>query len=341
MNCSSCRARRGRRSSLRYGAKMLRSRCSLKHCLVSAQQSSVTHFFEGAAFSAITEPPLAGRTIGAYTLERPLGEGGMGTVWLGRRSDGRYEGKRGRQVPQPSALLGSRRRRALCARRQHAGAPDASEHRAPARCRSRQRPMGGQPYLVLEYIDGVPIDRWCDATRCRSIARLRLFLDVLARGRHAHSNLVLHRDLKPSNILVTRERRGEAARLRHRQAARRADRRGGLTDRADAAGGRAFTPEYAAPEQVQGGDVTTATDVYALGVLLYVLLAGVHPTARPAKAPMERLRSVIETEPASALRSGGRGRRGAQRRGGGARRDAARSSAARCAATSTTSARRR
>jgi serine/threonine-protein kinase len=156
---------------------------------------------------------------------------------------------------------------------------------------------GGQPYLVLEYVEGEPIDRWCDSNALSIEARVRLFLDVLAAIAHAHNKLILHRDLKPSNILVTKDGRvklldfGIAKLLDDEAIPVQASE---LTQQA----GRAFTPEYAAPEQVQGQDVSTATDVYALGVLLYLLLTGQHPTSASAKTPVERLQAVVNTEPA-------------------------------------------
>ena len=259
-----------------------------------AQESllDAERFLEGSALEAEAEPSLAGRTLGAYTIERALGAGGMGSVWLARRSDGRYEATVAVKLLN-LALLG-RGGAARFAREGEVLARLAHPH--IARLLDAGVAEGGQPYLVLEYVDGESIDRWCDDHRLGVEARVRLALDVLDAVAHAHSNLVLHRDLKPSNILVTADGQVKLldfgiAKLLGAAAA------GGAPTELTQVGGRAFTPDYAAPEQVQGGDVTTATDVYALGVLLYVLLAGVHPTARPGEAPMERLRSVSETDP--------------------------------------------
>ena len=241
----------------------------------------------------LRETTPAGQTFGAYTVERELGQGGMGSVWLAHRTDGRFEGQVAIKFLN-AGLLGRggaerfAREGNILARLAHPNIARLLDAGVAA--------GGAQPYLVLEYIDGVPIDRYCDDHALDITARVRLFLDVLAAVAHAHNRLILHRDLKPSNILVTAT--GEVKLLDFGIAK--------LLDDADAgaapteltqAAGRAFTLNYAAPEQLQGGDVTTATDVYALGVLLYLLLGGAHPTAGATTAPLEQMRAVIETEP--------------------------------------------
>lgn len=240
----------------------------------------------------MTPPPgLEGKRIGNYTLERELGEGGMGSVWLARRSDGRYDG-----LVAVKFLHGGLTGHAAAERFAHEGLIlGRLTHRNIARLLDAGVLDGRQPYLMLEYIDGQPIDRHCEAAGLDVKQRVRLFLDVLAAVAHAHTRLILHRDLKPSNILVTAE--GEVKLLdfgiaklldesEHGEA-------GDITRRA----GRAFTPQYAAPEQLQGGDVTTATDVYSLGVLLYALLSGQHPTVGRTDALLDQMRAVVETEP--------------------------------------------
>jgi eukaryotic-like serine/threonine-protein kinase len=238
------------------------------------------------------ETELTGHVIGGYTLDRPLGQGGMGSVWLAHRSDGLYEGNAAVKFLNLALVA-----RGGTERFQREGSFLARlAHPHIARLIDAGVVNGGQPYLVLEYIEGEQIDRWCDAKTLSIEARVRLFLDVLAAVAHAHNNLILHRDLKPSNILVTRD--GDVKLLDFGIAKLLSDEitPAGATALTQEAG-RVFTPEHAAPEQVQGQDVTTATDVYALGVLLYILLSGQHPTALKTNTPLERLQAVIATEP--------------------------------------------
>ena len=247
-------------------------------------------FLEGGALQP--DASLEGQIIGGYTLDRPIGHGGMGSVWLGHRSDGRYEGQVAVKFLNLALVA-----RGGAERFQREGSFLARlAHPHIARLIDAGVAAGGQPYLVLEYIDGEPIDCWCDAKALSIEARVRLFLDVLKAVAHAHNNLILHRDLKPSNILVTDD--GQVKLLDFGIAKLLSDEvtPGQATELTQMAG-RAFTPEYAAPEQVQGQDVTTATDVYALGVLLYVLLGGQHPTAVKTRTPVERLQAVVDTEP--------------------------------------------
>ena len=249
-------------------------------------------FLAGGPLGDGPTPELAGQRVGAYTLERPVGRGGMGSVWLGRRSDGRFEGAVAIKLLN-AALLdpvgGERFRRegSMLARLSH---PNI------ARLLDAGVTGGGQPYLVLEYVEGTRIDHYCDRLCLTAESRLHLFLDVLSAVAHAHANLIVHRDLKPSNILVSPD--GTVKLLDFGIAKLLEDGGHGaeastLTD----LGGRALTPEYAAPEQVAGESVTTATDVYASGVLLYLLLAGRHPTGDRSRTAAEHLQRVLDTEP--------------------------------------------
>jgi tetratricopeptide (TPR) repeat protein len=235
---------------------------------------------------------LAGHSIGGYTLDRPLGHGGMANVWLARRSDGRYEGQVAIKFLN-LALLGRGGAERL---RKEANALAKLAHPNITHLIDAGVAASGQPYLVLEYVEGEPIDRWCDSRALDVQARVRLFLQVLAAVSHAHGRLILHRDLKPSNILVTAD--GQAKLLDFGIAKLlEADGQSAPKTELTALGGVALTPDYAAPEQAQGADVTTATDQYSLGVLLYVLLAGSHPTANVDSTPVERLQALVDREP--------------------------------------------
>ena len=248
---------------------------------------------EARAF-LLVEPhvTLSGVELGAYTIERPLGSGGMGSVWLARRTDGRFEGRAAVKLLN-LALVSARgqarfrREGSVLARLTHPGI---------ARLLDAGVSAGGQPYLVLEYIDGVPIDEYVESHHLSRDARIKLFMQVLDAVGSAHANLIVHRDIKPSNILVTN---GGVVKLVDFGIAKLLDTDSNDRAALTAEGARALTPDFAAPEQVYGQDITTATDVYALGLLLYLLLSGHHP--RPISAENDRV--PFDTEPAS-LRSG-------------------------------------
>jgi serine/threonine-protein kinase len=233
-------------------------------------------------------PSLAGKSLGPWALERPLGQGGMGTVWLARRADGRFEGFAAIKFLSLSLAHGAgearfRREGNLLARLSH---PNI------ARLLDAGVAPTGQPYLVLERVEGIPLDQWCDQRRLPVLARLRLFRQVLDAVAHAHANLIVHRDLKPSNILVTA---GGTVKLLDFGIAKLLE-EGAEPAEATGTRDRALTVDYASPEQVRGEPVSTATDVYSLGVLLYQLLAGRHPTGAGATA-VERMHAILEVEP--------------------------------------------
>ena len=216
--------------------------------------------------------PLVGERIGAYTLERPLGRGGMGTVWLGRRSDGKYEGHVAIKLLDRRGL-GSAAAEQI---RHEASLLARLTHPNIARLFDAGVRENGQPYLILEYVEGEPINRYSRARSLTLVARLRLFLAVADAVAHAHAQLIVHRDLKPSNVLVTPE--GVVKLLDFGVAAlqsRTADDASPTT--ASESPAQALTPGYASPEQLRGEPVAAAADVYSLGVLLHVLVTGLHP----------------------------------------------------------------
>ncbi len=234
---------------------------------------------------------VAGQAIGPYRLERELGQGGMGSVWTAQRADGRFEGRVAVKFLKAGLFAAGDAGR--FAREGQILARLAHPHIARLLDAGVER---GQPYLVLEFVDGQPLDAWCREQGLGIEARVRLFLDVLAAVGHAHTRLILHRDLKPSNILVTRD--GEVKLLDFGIAKLLDDAgQGGASTELTQLAGHAYTPQYAAPEQVQQTEVTTATDVYALGVLLYQLLGGGHPTAAETQMRLDLLKAVVEQVP--------------------------------------------
>jgi eukaryotic-like serine/threonine-protein kinase len=236
------------------------------------------------------------RRIGAYRLEREIGRGGMSIVYLAERDDHQFRQtvavkliRRGLDTPD---LV-----RRFCAERQILA---SLNHPHIARLLDGGTTEDGLPYLVMEHVPGEPITEYCDRRRLTLAQRLKLFVTVARTVQHAHRNLVVHRDLKPSNILVTealRAGRGEGdVRLLDFGIAKLLD-----PDASPDAppqtrpGVRLMTPEYASPEQIDGGAVTTATDVYGLGLVLYELLCGHHPFA--PTAPGEHRRRSRDHEP--------------------------------------------
>ena len=249
-------------------------------------------FLENRRFALPNAAGLAGQKLGPYTLISQIGQGGMGSVWLARRSDGRFE--RQAAVKFVNIALAGRateerfkREGSILGRLTHPHIADLLDAGVSS---------DGQPYLILEYVDGQAIDRYCDEHKLDVDARVRLFLDVLAAVAHAHTNLIVHRDIKPSNVLVTTA--GEV-KLLDFGIAKLLEGEGqtGAATLLTHEGGSALTPQYAAPEQLTGRPVTTATDVYALSVLLYLLLCGRHPAGPGVSSPAELVKAVLDVEP--------------------------------------------
>jgi eukaryotic-like serine/threonine-protein kinase len=266
----------------------------LETLLRESASAEAEKFLESAASIAaaalsVAEPSLEGTRIGAYVIESLLGQGGSGSVWSAHRADERIGGRVAIKLLHLS-MLG------------HAGVPRFEReggilarltHPHIARFLDAGVTPGGQPFLVLDLVSGEPIDRYCDERRLDVDRRLALFDDVLAAVAHAHSHLVVHRDIKPSNILV--EADGTVKLLDFGIAKLLEEGAEGVTLTAE--GQRALTPQYAAPEQLLGAPVTTATDIYALGVLLYQLLVGQHPTSGGTTSYHEAMRATLDAEP--------------------------------------------
>lgn len=227
--------------------------------------SRVAHGFDRRFTEEPEAEPVNPGQLGPWRLLRLLGRGGMGEVWLGERSDDVVE----QRVAIKRVRVQSRdvRERLFSERRLLA----RLEHPNIARFIDAGVDESGSPWLVLEYVEGVPITAWCEQQALSLRARLQLFAKVCAAVEHAHRHLIVHRDLKPANILVNAD--GEPKLLDFGIAKL-------LDDSAQGDTVAALTPSYAAPEQLRGEAVSTATDVYALGLLLYRLLAGALPETR-------------------------------------------------------------
>ncbi len=237
------------------------------------------------------EADPAGKAIGPYRLERELGRGGMGTVYLASRADDAFERRVALKVLNPGMMSAAAEQRFLSERQILA----SLEHPLIARLYEGGTTAGGRPYLVMEYIDGTPIDRYCDRRQLDVRERLELFRQVCAAVHHAHQHLVVHRDIKPSNILVTDD--GEVRLLDFGIAKLLEPEQFPMTVEATATGLRPMTLRYASPEQVRGAAITTASDVYSLGVLLYELLTGRTPHRIEGLSPAQVERVLTDEEP--------------------------------------------
>ena len=261
---------------------------TLETLLAESRALESEGFLEDRPFPLLTQASLAGQTLGPYTIDRLISRGGMGEVWLASRSDGRFEGHCAIKF-----LAGSVMHPKLVDRFHHEGRLlGRLIHPHIARLIDAGTTETGRQYLVLEYVDGQQIDHYCQSEALSVDARVRLFLDVVLAVAHAHSHLIIHRDLKPSNVLVTRN--GAVKLLdfgigKLLPADEQSQDGAALTRVEDVV----LTPEYAAPEQLFGDAPSTATDVYQLGMLLYVLLAGKHPIATSGSRS-ERIKAALD-----------------------------------------------
>ena len=231
-----------------------------------------------------------GDQIGPYRLVRLLGRGGMGAVYLAERSDGVFRKQVALKLVR-RGLVDDLLSRFTYERQILAGL----DHPNIARLYDGGTTDDGRPYFVMEYVDGLTITDYCDQRRLTTKQRLVLFSTVCRAVQYAHANLVIHRDLKPSNILVTDE--GTVKLLDFGIAKLLDEEAIDQTVPQTQAGQHLMTPEYASPEQIRGETITTATDVYQLGVLLYELLTGRRPYRLPSRVRFEVERAILEDEP--------------------------------------------
>jgi len=244
-----------------------------------------------AAQQITAAPDLTGQVIGAYRIVRLLGEGGMGRVYLAERADELYQ----QQVAIKLVQTGAGRTRDLLMRFSAERQILANlVHPNIARLLDAGLTPDGLPYLVMEYVEGTPLDRFAMDHSLSIAQRLDLFRDVCSAVEYAHRNLVVHRDIKPANILVTPQ---GAPMLLDFGIAKLLQSPGSVGESLTRESERLMTPEYASPEQVRGKAITTSTDVYALGGLLFTLLTGRPPFRIQSTDPLEVARIICDQEP--------------------------------------------
>jgi tetratricopeptide (TPR) repeat protein/tRNA A-37 threonylcarbamoyl transferase component Bud32/TolB-like protein len=278
-------------------AAVLDARCGNDTALRAEVESLLGAYADASAFletpAAVPalDPvePYIGQMFGSYLIERAIGHGGMGTVYLARRADNTFDRrvaiKTVRRGMDSAAVIGRfRNERQILA---------ALDHPHIGALFDGGTTPDGLPYFVMEYVDGVPIDQYADQHHLSTTERIELCLPILDALQHAHDRRVVHRDLKPNNVLVTPS--GEPKLLDF-----------GIARILDAASdgpstlttiGRPMTPDYASPEQLRGEAITASADVYAFGVLLYELLTGHRPFGPTTHTPEEMARLVAETDP--------------------------------------------
>ena len=262
---------------------------ALLHAHNDEQKLDIEQRLEEGDVTSGARPAL--RVVGSYRLEECIGQGGMGDVYRAYRDDDVFTSRVAVKLlrwgmQSPSVVSRFRLERKILGRLEH-------EH--IARIIDGGESDEGQPYLVMEYVEGVPITTYCDTLRLSIPERLRLFLDVCDAVQYAHLNLVVHRDLKPSNILVTDA--GHTKLLDFGIAKLIDAEELGMTAAVTRSDVRPMTPQYAAPEQVRGDPITTATDVYALGVILYELLAGCRPFQENMGQPIDFAETILRSDP--------------------------------------------
>jgi eukaryotic-like serine/threonine-protein kinase len=272
-----------------------------------ASSDEAESFIESPALTRVSHlateeklPSYIGKQIGSYKIEREIGKGGMGAVFLARRADEEFDKKVAiklikRGFDTDEIINRFRHERQILA---------ALEHPFITRLIDGGTTRDGLPYLVMDYVEGLPLTRYCAAHRVSLGERLDIFLKICSAVNYAHQNLIIHRDLKPSNILVAED---GAPKLLDFGIAKLTAPDSSATLTAAQTTFRVMTPEYASPEQVRGQTVTTASDIYSLGVVLYELLTGQRPFRIRTNSAEEISRIITDTaptRPSESLRKG-------------------------------------
>lgn len=236
---------------------------------------------------------VAGDHVGPYRLVREIGAGGMGAVWLAERDDAQFEKRVAIKLIRPGIRQSANLQMILRRFREERQILAKLEHPNIARLIDGGETADGQPWLALEYVEGERIDDYCKRHQLSFADRLKLFCSVCAAVHYAHQNLIVHRDLKPGNILVGDD---GAPKLLDFGIAKLLD-GGSVSREVTLTNQRMMTLEYASPEQVRGERLTTVSDVYSLGVILYELLTGRRPYGTAEKSLSEAVRVICEDEP--------------------------------------------
>jgi non-specific serine/threonine protein kinase/serine/threonine-protein kinase len=244
-----------------------------------------------AALIPTEENPWIGRRVGVYKIVEQIGSGGMGEVYRAFRADDQYRKEVALKVIRAGQDSGS-----VIARFKNERQILASlEHPNIARLLDGGTTEDGVPYFAMELIEGRPITEYCDEKRLSIVDRLRLFVQICGAVQYAHQHLIIHRDIKPGNILVTAE---GTPKLLDFGIAKIVDVRGDRTfTDSTVTAFRVLTPRYSSPEQIHGDSITTASDVYSLGIVLYELLTGQSPYRLATSSPQEMIQAVCNTEP--------------------------------------------